>query len=713
MLQGSCESELVGSLASSSTYDEALLVCTDGYCIFNAEHRLSSYSNKLADLYPAIRDDLYLGMPYEDYLRLFIDKRAVQNLDGVDDQDAWVTAQANPSSKDASFKHHLHDGRWMLIKFHEVSGGDWLFVAFDISQLHRQQERLAESRRKFRDFAGLSSDWFWELDEHLCYKFYSSNVCERCDIEEGDFRGRSRIDVLLEDAVHDDQLHLHVSQLRRRESVDAVIEWEKEKYNGTFVHVRAEPQFGSTGQFCGYIGCGRDVSHEVKLQRKLTELAEIDDLTGIRNRRAFEQRLRQTISSLHYDWQPKSLVFADLDRFKSVNDGSGHQAGDELLKHVAKEFQSIMGEESMVARVGGDEFAAIVNLDIDQAYERVDEFISTIGQLVFEWKGRQYSIGASAGLTTINDCQSDASELMIQADTACYSAKNSGRNQARGFTHRGTRNLLKKKENNLLALVTNALDNNEILISLQPIVSTRQTDRQHRFEVLLSIKDPSRGIVTASEILPVAHKHNLSIRIDKYIVTRAIEHLNACLSLGVDIHLSVNLSGYSLADLHFREWLKLTLNDLVTNPSNLGFEFAESSLINNTDQLAQFAGTLREQGYQIALDDFGNQCSSIDFIRRIPLDFIKIDGHVISELTQNATSRVMLTTFIELSKNLGIKTIAEFVEDRETESLLLRAGVDYVQGFGIGKPQSAEYWLELFSNTERKLSSDNTLRRAS
>jgi len=171
------------------------------------------------------------------------------------------------------------------------------------------------------------------------------------EFEDNGYHGLARMDVLQEEVVQDDQLHLHVSQLRRRESTDCVLEWNSERSEGLFVHVRAEPQFDSSGEFCGYIGCGRDVSQEIQLQRQLAELAEIDDLTGLRNRRYFEKRLRQTISSLHYDWQPKTLVFVDLDRFKQVNDGSGHKAGDELLKMIASQFKETLGEHALAARL--------------------------------------------------------------------------------------------------------------------------------------------------------------------------------------------------------------------------------------------------------------------------------------------------------------------------------------------------------------------------
>jgi len=296
---------------------------------------------------------------------------------------------------------------------------------------------------------------------------------------------------------------------------------------------------------------------------------------------------------------------------------------------------------------------------------------------------------------------------------ACYSAKNSGRNRARIFTHRASRDVLKQKESGLLISIKNALQKNEIEISLQPIVSTRENDRQHKFEVLLSIEDAENGRLAAQEIMPIAEKNQLSTRIDKLVLTQTVQYIERFIGMGVDIHLSVNLSGYSLADAGFRAWMQKTLETSCIDAKHLGFEFAESSAIDNLDQLAVFATKLRERGYKIALDDFGNQCSSIDFIRRIPLDYLKIDGHVISELTRNATSRVMLTTFIKLSNDLGIKTIAEFVEDRETESLLLRAGIDYVQGFGIGKPRAVAHWLDVFATAEDSDRRTVPMRRAS
>ena len=699
------EPELVGKLASSSTYDQAFLSCTDGYCIFNAEQRLSAYSSKLANLYPAIRNDIYIGMRYMDYLRLFVEKKAVQNLDGIEDIDAWLAAQVNTDITQASYKHLLYDGRWMEIKFNKVTGDQWLFTAQDITSRQQQQQELRKSEHKMICFARLSSDWFWELDENLCYKYFSSHVAKNVDTDQH-YLGKSRVDVLEESAVRNDQLHLHISQMRRRESVDVTIEWKSDSEAGFFAHVVAEPQFDEQGTFTGYIGCGRNVSNEIRLQRQLQILAEFDDLTGLRNRRSFENHLNETIASLHYDWQPKTLAFIDLDRFKQVNDSSGHQAGDMLLVKVARELERVMTEQAVVARLGGDEFGVILNLDVDEAFKRVAEFVRSVSTMGFEWKERKHTIGASAGLTTINDYQADPSELMIQADTACYSAKNSGRNQARVYSHRATRANQENKEPALINLLRDALEKKKLQLFLQPIKAIREGTEQEWFEVLVRLTDGTGKSLTAAEVMPVAEKYQLTSQLDRQVLRCAIDYIERFRELGVDVLLSVNLSGYSLSNPDFREWIQSTLNSADIRPENLGFDLSENSAIQNLEPVIEFAQTLKDQGYRFALDDFGSQLSSFEYIRRLPLNFLKIDGNVIKDMAHNATCRVIVSTFIKLSHELGIETIAEYVENRETENLLLRAGVDYVQGYSVGTPLSAEKWLEWYQPDQQRSEGD-------
>ena len=693
------DDRLIGRLASSSTYDEAFLACTDGYCIFDRDLVLVAYSDRLANLYPTIRNDIKLGISYNDYLRFFIEKGAVRNIETADDTEAWINEQVKSGAHRGTYVHHLLDGRWMQISAFGTSSGELLFTALDITHLQQQREKLRESKRKFQDFARLSSDWFWELDENLCYSFYSmgdttNDAASNSLVDE--WLGKSRPSLLLQHVAHDDQLHLHLGQLQRHEPVDVILEWKLAPFEGVFGHVQAEPQFDADGNFTGYIGCGRDVSNEVRLKKLLKFQAEHDDLTGLKNRRSFEETLKSTILSLHYDWKPKTLAYIDLDRFKQVNDGSGHNAGDELLKHVARLLEETLLPDAVIARVGGDEFAVIFNLDLQQSKDRIELFIEKISNFEFHWYDKLHTIGASVGLTGINDIQSDPSDLIVQADSACYVAKDAGRNQARVFDRKAVNLTLEVNQTEQIHRLREVLRHNELALLFQPVKPTSDNKSQHWFEVLVSLELFTDKLMPARQLVPLAEKNGLSVELDKCVVSNAFKHAAAFVESGHDVFLTVNLSAHSLNDNSFLDYMDDVLKKNQALSRNLGFEFNESSAHENLDTLAEFVKINRKRGYRFVLDNFGNQNSSFEFLYKLPIDLLKIDANVVNNLGNSNASQIIISAFIEMSRELGIKTVAEYVEDAQTEAFLKRAGVDYLQGFGIAEPRLAEQWLQDF-----------------
>ncbi len=683
---------LVGELVSSSAYDEVFLHCTDGYCIFDEDQKLQAFSSDFPNLYPRIKDHIVIGMSYAEYMRVFAENEAIQNMGEVESIDEWVEHSLTLLNKKMTrHTHHLSDDRWMLISSNKTSTGHWLFVASDITDLRRSQLALKESNVRYRTFAHMTMDWFWELDADLNYVYLS---CHTPEFVDEPAIGSARIDFTNSTAVHNAALEEHNAALLERREVDVVLEWHT--HNGTSRHVQivARPEFDVNGNFTGYLGCGIEVTEEVTIKSKLSHLAEHDDLTGLMNRRAFENTLKNQLQAQSQKESLATLCFMDLDQFKLVNDGGGHEAGDSLLAQIATTFVEKLGDSAVVARLGGDEFGLILHRDINDSLKAINDLIAQISSTPFVWNRRNYSVGCSAGLVSIDKSCSDISELMSHADTACYIAKNAGRNQAQIYMYDEYFQdpvSLELKQANLLR---DAMDNDGLLIYLQPIKAIQQ-DRSHmHFEVLLRYRAPDGSIRSAGEFISVAEKYDLVQHLDKWVLRETLLVLNEIEDKNLDVSLSINLSCNSLNNIDSYSKYSSMITKSGVDPKLITFEVTETAAIKSIAVAKEFISRMKEFGCGFALDDFGSGLSSFGYLKELQVDYLKIDGSFVKDMINDPTCRAIVSAFNQLSHELGMETVAEFVQDDETEELLKSLGVDFVQGWGVGKPQAAGEWLE-------------------
>lgn len=688
---------LVGEKARSDIYDEVFLNCTDGYCIFDPDGVLQSYSSSYPDLYPTLKDDICVGLQYSDYIRMFAERRAVRNLGNISDIDAWVEQQiALTESCQESFIHHLHNGRWVNIQYTRASSDQWLFVAFDVTQIFQQKAALDESRQLFKSFAALSSDWFWQLDENLCYLYHSTHNRSLTGLSSDDLVGQNRIDTMSDSVVKNQSYYIHAAKLHSHEVIDLILEWQTEGDVNKRSHIRAEPRF-TNGKFSGFIGCGRDVTEEFALKEQLNHLASHDDLTKLRNRRAFEQELENICSIVVQKNTPHTLCFIDLDRFKLVNDGGGHDAGDHVLKGIADIFREHVSDDETAARLGGDEFALILKDDATTALSRVDNIISAINTKKFIWNERNYTVGASAGLVAIDNQTNEISELLSRADASCYDAKNGGRNQAQIYIYDEyfqNPQVLEIKQVNVLR---GAMDNNELLLYLQPLKSLKGNSDSMRFEVLLRLLGDDKQPVSAGVFIPVAEKYDLMQTLDRWVIEQSLIRLSALHAQDLKVSFAINLSGNTLNNPKSIAMCETMLREHCTHPEQVCFEITETSAIKNLADARKFIDRIKLLGCKFALDDFGSGMSSFGYLKSLPLDYLKIDGEFVRAMQTDPTSRAIVSAFNSLSHELGMETVAEFVEDATTVSLLMEMGIDFVQGFGVGVPRSIDEWEALIA----------------
>ena len=690
-------------------FDEALLNCTDGHCLFDSNGALLSWSHAFGEFYPKIKDRIKPGYAYEQFVRDLMEQQALRNLPLVQDVDAWVKKQIERLDENQEFVHHLEDGRFQKIRYARLSNGYWFFVATDVTASVMQHEALEESVKRLEGFKQISADWFWELDSELRYVYFSSGNSPIGGINREELIGISSIDHILQHAVRNPQCYQHNDALLAQEKVESVLTWENGEVK-KHVQIFAAPQYDRDGSFTGYLGCAKDVTTEYGLKQQLEFQAAHDELTGLINRRAFgnylnislQNRAAREAKAEACDGLHQTLIFVDLDQFKMVNDNAGHQAGDQLLKDVTCIFSKVYSDANdIIARLGGDEFAILSSCNEQQAKEQTEKFIRLVGEYRFKWDERTFTIGASAGIVILDDTGSDDSDLLSKADTACYSAKISGRNQVHLFSRHSVFESNQNDEIGKLELINDSLLHERMSLALQPIVPSNRIDDHSKFEVLLRLEDATRQVVPPGIVIPVAEKYDRMHHLDLWIIERAIEAIKNFSEMGESVALSVNLSGNTLSNESCLNQIASMVERNKVKPKALCFEVTETATIKRIEKACGFIEHLKQFGCEFSLDDFGSGLSSFSYLRSLPVDYLKIDGCFVADIEEDLSNRAIVTSFNMLAHELGMKTVAEYVETEEIAELLGTMGIDYLQGFGVGAPRSLEEWLEFYADSQR------------
>jgi diguanylate cyclase (GGDEF)-like protein/PAS domain S-box-containing protein len=458
------------------------------------------------------------------------------------------------------------------------------------------------------------------------------------------------------------------------------------------IHNSAAPIRNRAGEAIGAVTVFRDVTKERRLKRALSYQAAHDALTGLINRREFDARLQDAVESVRRGEGPHVLLYVDLDQFKVVNDTCGHPAGDRLLRDVTALLQARVRTADTIARLGGDEFGILLeNCAVDQAQKVAESIRAGIRDYRFVWNDNAMNIGASIGMVTVAEDTESVASLMSAADIACYAAKDSGRNRVHLYERSEATG--RHREMYWVARVTRAVEEGRLALHAQPIRAVNpgtggQPGAFH--ELLVRLRDERGELVAPGEFIPAAERYNVMSAIDRWVVQRAIQLLDELPGGAEGGHLlAVNLSGTSLNDPAFIEFL-LTSLEAPRIARGLCFEITETAAVANLHQAVYFMGELRSRGCRFALDDFGSGLSSFRYLKTLPVDFLKIDGQFIGQVASDPVDRSMVEAICQVGRTLGIHTIAERVESPEVLASLQQLGVDYAQGWHLGRPQPIE-----------------------
>jgi diguanylate cyclase (GGDEF)-like protein/PAS domain S-box-containing protein len=436
-----------------------------------------------------------------------------------------------------------------------------------------------------------------------------------------------------------------------------------------------------------YTGLVSDISERKAVVEHLKFIAEHDGLTGLFNRSYFQTELEHAVERIKRDGQTYALLYIDLDNFKYVNDTLGHAAGDHLLIEIAAILNKRARKSDLTARLGGDEFTVLLHdVNIEQAVLVADSFRLALADYVFKHGSEPVDIGCSIGVAMVTYATQSSAQALSHADIACHLAKRGGRNRVHLFRS--------ADESSVSAMsldmgwsrrIKETIENGRFALACQPIVDTR-THEIESYEVLIRMLDDNNEIILPGGFMPSAERFGLAVEIDKWVIVNAIETLVEQRKTLARLRYSINLSGQTLSDHSVCDLILDTLTQSGLDPAALTFEVTETVAIADMALAEDFLGQLQKIGCRTALDDFGSGLSSFAYLRDLPVDSVKIDGRFVKSLAENPVDQAMVKAMNDIAHALGKKTVAEFVENHECFELLKELGVDYAQGYHLGRP---------------------------
>ena len=471
----------------------------------------------------------------------------------------------------------------------------------------------------------------------------------------------------------------------------------------------ASPLLDSKGELIGSLLVLRDVSLEQELTSQLVYQASHDSLTGLINRAEFENRIKDALELSRQQDSHHALCYLDLDQFKLVNDTCGHAAGDELLKQVAGILQSLMQDENLVARLGGDEFGLLLHsCDQQQARSFAEKVRETLHDLHFKWEDKIFDVSASIGLVTISRMSGSLGDLMSAADLACFAAKDAGRNAVHVYRVDDEEISEKYTQMQWLPRIKEALKNDEFELAVQSVIPLKQAVAPPMInEFLLRWPQDNGQLISPGLFIPTAERYDLMRDLDWWVIEKAlalIPELETVMGLPAGHMFTINLSGQSVGDPELANFIIGKLRQNAVNPESVCFEVTETVAIANFSVAVEFINRLRSLGCRFALDDFGSGLSSFGYLKRLPLDFLKIDGLFVRDMLEDPVDLAMVRTIYDVARVLKLQTIAEWVEDEPTLQALKSIGIDYAQGFHLSKPMLAR---EILNSKPKQVAHSN------
>ena len=563
----------------------------------------------------------------------------------------------------------------------------------DITALKEIKQKLVKSETRFKDFAEIAADFLWETDKNLNFTYLSEKQEYITHYPAEHWLGKSYLE-FLKPLITNQELYKEQQQLvLQQQPFDLELPLQRSDNTVFMVRIIAKPVIVK-GEFDGYRGVGRNITESYTLAKQLKYQASYDALTGLVNRRAFDLLLQKALNEARNDQQQHILCYIDLDQFKIVNDTVGHAAGDKLLKQVSGLFKSGIRSSDILARLGGDEFVLLMkNCSLNKGITIADKLIADLNSYSFHQQEQHFKVGASIGLVAITPETESTTQIMSQADVACYAAKDGGRNCVHVYKYNNEDNKLSELHAELINVndIRNALEKNLFCLYYQYIKPLDSSSGlEPYYELLLRLKDESGSLVSPGSFIPAAERYNLMIDIDKWVIRTALVEMQDIFAQLPKGSIAINLSGNSLNDQKLLKFVKSQFQESNIAPKRICFEITETAAISNLNEALSFIKEMRDFGCQFALDDFGSGFSSFIYLTRFKVDYLKIDGNLVRTMTVDNARQAMVKAINDIGHAMEIYTIAEFVETEADIALLKQLKVDYAQGYAISRPAPLE-----------------------
>ena len=445
------------------------------------------------------------------------------------------------------------------------------------------------------------------------------------------------------------------------------------------------------GLALGAVVVFKDVTQLRGMEREMIYLASHDPLTGLINRREFEVRLKRAIRGARGERRNHVLLYLDVDEFKVVNDTCGHLVGDEMLKQITALLRSRVRRSDILARLGGDEFGVLLeDCPLDHARQIAEEMRRTVREFRFCWRDQIFEVGVSIGLVPINSDSGDLNHVMSAADAACYVAKDSGRNRVHEYELDDTLVAERYGEMQWIHRIHRAFEDRRFRLFyqlIQPI--SPDVSRDLLCEVFIRMLDRNGKVIEPSAFIAAAERYHLIGSLDRWVVKTAFGALAEAQKRewSRPVLFAINLSGMSLSEEDFLTFVVEELEKSSVDSRRICFEITETAAISKLDSAMRFISVLKTKGCRFILDDFGSGLSSFAYLRDLQVDFLKIDGEFVKDMMEDRVKRAMVESINQIGHVMGIQTIAEWVENRQTLEALKEMGVDYAQGYWLCRPQ--------------------------
>ena len=456
------------------------------------------------------------------------------------------------------------------------------------------------------------------------------------------------------------------------------------------VELTAAPIDDYDGSTVGAVLVFRNMTAIRDMANQMAYQATHDSLTRLINRDEFERRLVEAINSSRANNSQHVLCYMDLDQFKVINDTCGHIAGDEMLKQLTVLLHRKVRKSDTLARLGGDEFGILfLECKLEKAKQIIEVLRSAINEFRFVWGDKSFEVGASFGVVSIDRESGGLTEIMSAADSACFVAKDLGRNRVQTYEPDDKVLSQRRGEMQWLSRIRNALENDLFQLFYQKIVPLQKKSAEYNIELLIRMIDETGNIIPPMAFIPAAERYDLMPAIDRWVVKNAFFQLQQYQTYNPhgNYYWTINISGNSLSDMKFMDFVLEQSEARKLNNTRVCFEITETAAVSNLSDATKLITALKAQGFRFELDDFGSGLSSFNYLKNLPVDFLKIDGSFVKDMLEDPIDHAMVDSINQIGHILKLETIAEFVENKETLQNLKELGVDYAQGYAVHKPE--------------------------